>query len=121
MLKNFLKKRIYSGKKMESNIQFANEKIKKAFEKLEKEDSQMYKLISRAFEDIENDAFCGIQIPKHLIPKEYTQKFNIKNLWKYNLPDAWRLIYSIEGKNFKIISIVLEWLDHKEYERRFHY
>lgn len=106
---------------MKSNIQFVNEKVKKAFEKLEKEDNKMYKLIIRAFEDIENNAFCGVQIPKRLIPKGYIQKFGVKNLWKYNLPDAWRLIYSIKGKNLKIISIILEWLDHKEYERRFHY
>ncbi len=72
-------------------------------------------------ETIEVNAFCGIQIPKHLIPKEYTKKYDIKNLWKYNLPNAWRLLYSVEGNNVKIISIILEWLDHKKYERRSKY
>ncbi len=106
---------------MESKINFANEKIQKAFEKLKKDDPNLYKIIIRAFEDIEKNVFCGIQIPKRLIPKEYFQKFNVKNIWKYNLPDAWRLIYSIEGKNLLIFSIILEWLDHKTYERRFKY
>ena len=106
---------------MESKIQFANESVKKAFEKLEVEDSKLHKGIVRAFNDIENNVFCGIQIPKRLIPKEYIQKFGVKNLWKYNLPDAWRLIYSVEGKNLLIFSIILEWLDHKTYERRFRY
>lgn len=108
-------------KKVKSNIQFANEQIKKAFEKLKTEDRKMHDFITRAFEDIENNVFCGIQIPKRLIPKEYIKKYEIKNLWKYNLPDAWRLIYSVKGKNLLIYSIVLEWLDHKEYERRFGY
>ena len=106
---------------MKSKIQFANEKVKEAFGKLEKEDNNMYKFISRAFSDIEENVFCGIQIPKKLIPREYIKKYGIKNVWKYNLPDAWRLIYSIEGENLLVISIVLEWLNHNEYERRFNY
>jgi Txe/YoeB family toxin of Txe-Axe toxin-antitoxin module len=106
---------------MKSNIQFANEKVQKAFEKLKKEDLKMYEILLRAFDDIENNVFCGIQIPKKLIPKEYIKKFNVKNLWKYNLPDAWRLIYSVEGKNLLIVSIILEWMDHKTYEGRFNY
>ncbi|HLD55146.1 MAG TPA: hypothetical protein VJB35_02690 [Candidatus Nanoarchaeia archaeon] len=106
---------------MKSNIQFANENIKKTLEKLKTKDKKLYELLIRAFNDIEENVFCGIQIPKKLIPKEYIKKYKIKNLWKYNLPDAWRLIYSIEGKNLLIISIILEWMDHKEYERRFKY
>ncbi len=106
---------------MKSEIQFVNEKIKAAFEKLKNDDKKMHELILRAFEDIKNNAFCGIQVPKKLIPKEYIKKYNVRNLWKYNLPDAWRLIYSIEGKNLLVFSIILEWMNHKEYERRFGY
>ena len=107
--------------KMKSNIQFINEKLKNAFEKLKNEDPKMYDFIVRAFEDIKNNAFCGIQIPKKLIPKEYLKKYGVRNLWKYNLPDAWRLIYSVEGKNLLVFSIILEWMDHKTYEKRFQY
>ena len=106
---------------MKSKVQFVNEKIKNAFKKLKDEDPKMHGFILRAFEDIENNTFCGIQIPKKLIPKEYLKKYNVKNLWKYNLPDAWRLIYSVEGKNLLVFSIILEWMDHKTYERRFGY
>lgn len=106
---------------MKSNIQFVNEKVKKAFEKLKVEDPKMHDFIARAFEDIENNAFCGIQIPKKLIPKEYLKKYSVKNLWKYNLPDAWRLIYGVQGKNLLVFSIILEWMDHKAYEKRFGY
>jgi Txe/YoeB family toxin of Txe-Axe toxin-antitoxin module len=106
---------------MQSKIQFANNKIRDAFERLENENQKMHKFISRAFEDIEENVFCGIQIPKRLIPKEYFKKYNVKNLWKYNLPDAWRLIYSVENNQICILSIILEWMDHKEYEKRFNY
>src|SRR3972149_1766745 len=106
---------------MKSEVQFINENLKKAFEELNKEDKKMYDFILRAFEDIENNAFCGIQIPKRLIPKEYIKKYDVKNLWKYNLPDAWRLIYGIKGRNLLVFSIILEWMDHKTYERKFGY
>ena len=56
-----------------------------------------------------------------MIPKEYKQRYGINNLWKYNLPNAWRLVYSITGNEVEIIAILLEWFDHKDYERRFKY
>ena len=100
-------------------IQFANENVLKAYNELT--DDRLKKFIDRALQDIKENPFCGIQISKKLIPKEYTTKFNAKNLWKYNLHDAWRLIYSIEGGEIVIITIILEWMNHKEYERRFRY
>ena len=48
---------------------------------------KLYRWLLRAFLDMEADAFCGIQIPKRLIPKEYLQKYRVHNLWKYNLPN----------------------------------
>lgn len=110
--------------KISSLVQFADEKIKKAFEKLDKgnkEERELQRWLLRAFEDLRENSFCGIQMPKRLIPKKYIEKYNIKNLWKYNLPNSWRLIYSVENSKIVVVSIILEWLDHKEYERRFGY
>ena len=106
---------------MKSKIKFVNEKIENSFKDLEKTDPELHKFVFRALGDIENNAFCGIQIPKRTIPEDYIKKFGIRNAWKYNLPGAWRLIYSIENAGISVISIVLEWMDHKTYERRFKY
>lgn len=106
---------------MRSRIQFVDDKLKKSFDKLSKTNPQMHGLISRAFCDIQENAFCGVQIPKRIIPKDFIKKYKVKNLWKYNLPNAWRLIYSIESDQINVISIVLKWFDHKEYERKFGY
>ncbi len=76
---------------MKSRVVFAEQKIKEAYEKLEEsttEDHNLKRWLDRAFDDIAEDAFCGIQIPKKLIPKKYIQKYEIDNLWKYNLPKA---------------------------------
>ena len=109
---------------MKSEIKFAEEKIKKNFEELKdskSEDKLLYKWINRAFDDLEENAFCGIRIQKKLIPKVYIEKYNIDNLWKYDLPKGWRLIYSVVNGQICILSIVLEWMSHKDYERRFKY
>ena len=59
-------------------IQFVNEKVQKAFNKIN--DPNLKKFLERAFEDIEQNPFCGIQISKRLIPKDYIKKYKIKNL-----------------------------------------
>ncbi|HLC88559.1 MAG TPA: type II toxin-antitoxin system RelE/ParE family toxin [Candidatus Nanoarchaeia archaeon] len=105
-------------------LAFINPKVKQEWEALKEgkfEDKQLYKFIDRAIDDLKANPTCGIKIPKNLWPKEYVHKYGITNLWKYNLPDAWRLIYIIETDEVRIANIILEWFDHKEYEKRFKY
>lgn len=109
---------------MKSGIRFADEKIKEAFNKLKTsktEDQKLYEWIDRALDDIEENAFCTIQVPKRLFPKEYVQKYDIDNLWKYDLPSGWRLLYTVANQEVVVLSIVIEWMTLKEYERRFKY
>ena len=111
--------------KIASKVVFVDEKIKEAFERLKDsnktEDKELYVWLTHAFSAIEDNAFCGIQIPKKLIPKIYLQKYDIRNLWKYNLPKGWRLLYSIKGSDVVVLSIIIEWLSHPDYEKRFKY
>ena len=105
---------------MKSRIIFGDEKLQKEFEKLK--DERLKNQIGKALEMLETDAFSGIQIPKKLIPKEYAVRYGtLTNLWKYNLPGAWRLIYTVKRGEVEVLSVMLEWMDHKEYERRFKY
>lgn len=104
-----------------SEVVFADDNVEKDFLSLSK-DNEIRKYIQRAIIDIKQNAFCGIPIPKRLIPKEYIQKYDIQNLWKYDLPDGWRLVYAITTRNkVEIISVILEWFNHSDYERRFNY
>ncbi|MAH51717.1 hypothetical protein CMI37_38225 [Candidatus Pacearchaeota archaeon] len=104
-----------------SEVVFAEDKTEKEFDKL-KDNDEIKRYIKRAITDIKQNAFCGIPIPKKLFPKEYTQKYQVNNLWKYDLPDGWRLIYTIKTPNkVQILAVILEWFNHKDYERRFRY
>src|SRR3989344_5498640 len=94
-----------------------------AFQKLghvTTEDKELQSAISRAMDAIQENAWRGIQLLKRLIPRKY-KTYGAENLRKINLPNGWRLIYFI-GKNEAVtVSTILEWLDHKNYERRFKY
>ena len=104
-----------------SKVQFISEELEKDYESLP-EDDFLKKSIKRAINDLKQNAFCGLQIPKKLIPHEYIKKYYIKNLWKYDLPNGWRLMYTITFENeVELISAILEWFNHKRYERRFNY
>ena len=105
------------------NIIFIDDKLKQAFESLAEgkyKDRELYDSINKAIDKLKADPTCGIHIPKRLLPKDY-DKYTLTNLWKYNLPKAWRLTYTIEADEIRILAIILEWMDHKNYERRFNY
>src|SRR3989344_1032786 len=106
-------------------VTFIEESTRNAFDKLECgkfEDKELYNFINRAIDDLKENPFVGIKLPRKLWPKEYVQKYSVNNLWKYDLPNGWRLLYTVAPNNeVELISAILEWFDHKNYERRFRY
>ncbi len=64
-----------------SRVVFISDELEKDFNEL-KENDPIKRGIVRAIQDLRENAFCGIQIPKRLFPKEYVQKYGINNLWK---------------------------------------
>jgi len=62
-------------------------------------------------------------IAKNLIPKEYIQKYDIKNLFRVELPNYWRMMYTLtKGETeIEIIAFVLDVVDHKLYNKKFGY
>ena len=103
-----------------NNVIFADDKLEETFNSLPKED-WLKKAIKRAIETLKENVFCGERIRKELIPKEYIIKYNINNLFWYSLPKGRRLVYSVAGNNIEVIAIIIEYFDHKKYERRFGY
>lgn len=105
-------------------VAFATPKLEKDFEKLKQgkfEDKQLFLFIQRAIDDLKDDPMCGVKIPRKLWPRGYIKTYQIVNLWKYDLPSCWRLIYSILEDKLMILNLILEWFPHKEYEKIFGY
>ena len=105
---------------MEGIVKFGDEKLKETFESLKNFDKDLYEQIDKATDEISKNVFCGRNVKKKLIPKELIKKYGIGNLWIYNLRSGWRLLYSITSPDkIQILAIVLDWMNHKDYERLF--
>ena len=105
---------------MEGKIKFSDKRLKEAFEHLNETDKDLYGQIDKAADEISKNIFCGRNVKKKLIPKSLIQKYSLNNLWIYNLRSGWRLLYSITSPDkVQILAIVLDWMNHKDYERLF--
>lgn len=104
-----------------SRVVFVSRELEDSFNELKGTD-WLKKSIIHAIRHIQKNAFAGIQIPKRLFLREYVQKYTITNLWKYDLPRGWRLLYTVTADNeVELLAAILDWCDHKLYERRFRY
>jgi len=77
--------------------------------------------IKQKIEFLKENPQYGIHIPKNKIPKEYIKNYDANNLWKVNLSGVWRMIYTIKGSEIEIIALILDIIDHKEYNKKFGY
>jgi len=77
--------------------------------------------IERVKELIRNNPFMGDQVQKRLIPKGYIIKYGVDNLWRIELANNWRMIYTITGDKIEILNFILEIVDHKRYNKIFGY
>ena len=105
-------------------VTFVNRKLEEDYLALKDgkfEDRELFRFLTRAKEDVLKDPLCGIRVPARLIPQVYLQRYNVISLWKYDLPNGWRMLYTILGNEVKIVGVILEWMSHKDYERRFGY
>ena len=104
---------------MECQVNFIDLELKKTFEELEKSDPRLFKEINKAIQNICQNSSCGRNVKKKLIPKELIQRYSIDNLWIYNLRKDWRLLYSVGRYEIELIAVILDWMDHKDYEKLF--
>ena len=82
---------------------------------------QLLKAIEREKTNLKINPQIGIHIPRKNIPKRTVERYGTDRLWKIDLVGYWRLIYTITGDEVKIISFVLEFIDHPTYDKIFGY
>lgn len=110
-------------KKKHVFVTFIDKKTEDKFESLEdkKNSQELVNWINTFIENIKENPLKGIKIPKKLWPKKYVQEYNITNLYKINLPQVNRLLYTIQSDEEMTLIIIFDWHSHKEYERVFKY
>ncbi|VVC01330.1 Uncharacterised protein [uncultured archaeon] len=104
-------------------VVFLDKKVEAAYLKLAdatSEEQRLHSQLEEAFKELKKSNERGIKIPSKLWPKEYA-RLGIDNLWKYDMDNGWRLIYTLSGDKIEVMVIILEWFGHKEYAKRFGY
>jgi len=79
--------------------------------------------IEKKKELIKANPHYGEPIAKKLIPREYVVKYGITNLFWVELPNYWRMLYTLTNNEteVEIIAFVLDVIDHKTYDKKFGY
>ena len=85
------------------------------------EEMRLLRSIKQKIDFVKANPFYGDNISKALIPKEYVVKYNAKNLWRVELTNYWRMLYTIKGDQIEVICFVLDILEHEEYNKKFGY
>ena len=88
-----------------------------------KSERTMLNAVNRKVELIKSNPHYGNPVSKNKIPLEYVKKYGITNLFRVELPDYWRMLYSLTDSETKIeiIAFVLDILGHKKYGKKFGY
>lgn len=81
----------------------------------------IFRSIERVRGWLKDNPFAGEQVEKRKIPDYYTRKYGITNLWRIDLSNFWRLVYTIQSNEVEIIDFVLNIVNHEKYDKIFGY
>jgi hypothetical protein len=101
----------------------------KEFKKLEKRvadgatkfEAQLVACIEREKKNLKANPQHGNHITRVTIPQSASKRYGTDRLWKIDLVGYWRLIYTLIGDETRLVVFVLEFMDHKKYDKVFGY
>ena len=79
--------------------------------------------VHKKVELIKANIHYGNPVAKNLIPEEYKMKYSVTNLFRVELPNFWRMLYTLtDGETeIEIVAFVLDVIDHPAYDKKFGY
>jgi len=112
------KVRVVFSPEAEDVYKYLNQKSKSS-----KTENIIFKSVNSKVQLIKDNIHYGDPIAKRLFPKEYVIKYEITNLFRVELPNFWRMLYTLTNNDteIEIIAFVLDVIDHKEYNKKFQY
>lgn len=110
--------RVIFSPEAEEVYKYLNETSQKS-----KTERTILKALHKKIELIKANIHYGDPISKKLIPKEYKTNYGITNLFRVELPNYWRMLYTLTDGESKveIIAFVLDIINHEEYNKKFGY
>ena len=86
----------------------------------DKEARSILNSFERVKELLKQNPQYGEPVAKRLIPGSLL-KLGVQNLYRVELSNYWKILYSFEGKQIDIFVFVLNIVDHKDYNKIFGY
>jgi hypothetical protein len=101
-----------------------NGQAKESFLELKKRDDKeaqsLLKSIDRIINILKQNPQYGDPVRKELIPDSF-KKIGIQNLYRAELSNFWRMLYTVKGNKIEIFCFVLSIIDHPTYDKLFGY
>lgn len=82
-------------------------------------DMQLLRAIDREINNLKINPQKGMPIKRSYISKQVINRYGTHKLWKIELVGFWRMIYTLTGDEVKIITFILEIMDHEKYDKVF--
>ena len=103
---------------------FLKGQAKKSFIELKKRKDKESQAILRSIDRVKNilkqNPQYGNPIAKEIIP-DSLKKQGIKNLYRVELSNYWRMLYTLQGNRIEIFLFILNIIDHPTYNKLFGY
>ena len=81
------------------------------------------KWIEEMKDKLKENMLAGDSIPKKKIPDYYIREYHVNNLYRFSHPEGYRFCYTLVRipELGVICPVILDFLSHPEYEKRFGY
>lgn len=88
-----------------------------------KQERMILNALTKKIELIKANYHYGEPIAKDKIPDEYKVKYGVTNLFWIELPNFWRMLYTLTNgeTDIEIVAFVLDVIDHDIYNKKFGY
>jgi hypothetical protein len=88
-----------------------------------KKERMIFNSVNKKIGLIKANHHYGEPISKKLIPEEYKKKYSVTNLFWVELPNFWRMLYTLTDGNseIEIIAFILDVMDHDLYNKKLGY
>lgn len=103
----------------EEYLKLKNNLLKKSSKK--PTPKQLLYSIDKTIKEIKLNPFIGDLIPQKYLNNKIISKYGTNKIFRIELIGFWRLIYTVVGEEAHIIALILDYFDHKEYNKLFKY
>jgi len=86
----------------------------------DKEAQSLIRSIDRIICILKQNPQYGDPMRKELIPDSF-KRMGVQNLYRAELSNFWRMLYTVEGNKVEIFCFVLSIMDHPAYDKLFGY